>query len=41
VKMLIADIYPIPIYFSLGVIVGVLALAVVTSVTIGKRAHRG
>jgi len=40
VKMLIADIYPIPIYFSLGVIVGVLAIAVITSVTIGKRAHK-
>ena len=40
VKMLIADFYPIPIYFSLGVIVGVLAIAVVTSVTIGKRASR-
>jgi tellurite resistance protein TerC len=38
VKMLIADIYPIPIYFSLGVIVGVLAIAIITSVTIGKRA---
>ena len=37
VKMLIADFYPIPIYFSLGVIVGVLAIAVITSVTIGKR----
>jgi TerC family integral membrane protein len=38
VKMLIADIYQIPIYFSLGVIVGVLAMAVITSVTLGKRA---
>ena len=34
----VADIYPIPIYFSLGVIVGVLAIAVITSVTIGKKA---
>jgi TerC family integral membrane protein len=40
VKMLIADIYPIPIFASLGVIVGVLAIAVISSVTIGKRAHR-
>jgi tellurite resistance protein TerC len=40
VKMLIADIYPIPIYFSLGVIVGVLAIAVITSVTVGKRTHK-
>jgi TerC family integral membrane protein len=37
VKMLLVDIYPIPIHFSLGVIVGVLALAVITSVTLGKK----
>jgi TerC family integral membrane protein len=36
-KMLLTDIWPIPIYFSLGVIVGVLALAIVTSVTIGAK----
>ena len=36
-KMLLADIYPIPIYFSLGVIVGVLAISIVTSITIGKK----
>jgi tellurite resistance protein TerC len=41
IKMLIADFYQIPIYFSLGVIVGVLAIAVITSVTIGKREHKG
>ncbi len=36
-KMLLADVYPIPIYFSLGVIVGVLAISIVTSITIGKK----
>jgi len=36
-KMLLADIYPIPIYFSLGVIVGVLAISIITSITIGKK----
>lgn len=40
VKMLVSDIYPIPIYFSLGVIVGVLAISVITSVTIGKKDGR-
>ena len=39
-KMLLADIYPIPIHFSLGVIVGVLALAIITSVTFGKKGDR-
>jgi tellurite resistance protein TerC len=37
VKMLVSDIYPIPIYFSLGIIVGVLAISVISSVTIGKK----
>jgi tellurite resistance protein TerC len=37
VKMLIADYYPIPIHISLMVIVFVLAIAVITSVTTGKR----
>ncbi|HEX8960304.1 MAG TPA: TerC family protein [Geobacteraceae bacterium] len=37
VKMLLTDIWPIPIYFSLGVIVGVLVISVVTSITIGKK----
>jgi tellurite resistance protein TerC len=36
-KMLLSDIYPIPIYFSLGVIVGALAISIVTSITIGKK----
>lgn len=37
VKMLIAGYYPIPIHISLMVIVFVLAIAVITSVTTGKR----
>ena len=37
VKMLLADIYHIPVYFSLGVIIGALAVAIITSVTIGKQ----
>ncbi|QVW36101.1 TerC family protein [Geobacter sulfurreducens] len=45
VKMLLVDIYHIPIIFSLGTIVGVLAISILTSVTIGNRraraAHRG
>ena len=36
-KMLLADVYPIPIYFSLGVIVGVLAISIATSLTISKK----
>ena len=32
VKMLLSSVYPIPIYFSLGVIVGVLAITIITSV---------
>lgn len=39
VKMLLVDIWHIPIHFSLGVIVGALAIAILTSVTIGKH-HR-
>jgi len=39
VKMLIADHYPIPINISLMVIVSVLAIAVITSLTIGKKRH--
>lgn len=35
-KMLLADIWHVPIHFSLGVIVGSLAIAILTSVTIGK-----
>jgi tellurite resistance protein TerC len=37
VKMLIADHYPIPIHISLMVIVSVLAIAVIASLTIGKK----
>lgn len=38
VKMLLVDLYHIPIYFSLGVIIGALAIAILTSVTVGRRA---
>lgn len=37
VKMLLVDLIHIPIYFSLGVIVGVLAISILTSITIGQR----
>ncbi len=37
VKMLLADIWPIPIHISLMVIVSVLAIAIVLSVTVGKK----
>ncbi len=41
VKMLLSSIYPIPTSFSLGVIVGVLTIAILTSITIGKnRGHK-
>jgi TerC family integral membrane protein len=40
VKMLLSDIFPIPVIFSLGVIVGVLTLAVLTSVTLGSRGNK-
>lgn len=43
-KMLLVDIYHIPIIFSLGTIMGVLLISILTSVTIGnkraKAAHR-
>jgi tellurite resistance protein TerC len=39
VKMVISDYYPIPIHISLMVIISVLAIAVITSVTIGKKRH--
>ncbi|MRR53044.1 MAG: TerC family protein [Deltaproteobacteria bacterium] len=32
VKMLLSSVYPIPIYFSLGVIAGVLTITIITSV---------
>ena len=38
-KMIISDYYPIPIHFSLMVIVAVLAIAVITSATFGKKKH--
>jgi tellurite resistance protein TerC len=38
-KMLLVDIYPVPIHFSLGIIVGVLALAIIMSVTFGKKGN--
>lgn len=37
IKMLLVDIYHVPIFFSLGVILGVLVISVATSVTIGRR----
>ncbi len=36
-KMLLTDIYPVPIHFSLGIIIGSLAIAIITSITIGKK----
>jgi tellurite resistance protein TerC len=41
VKMLLSGTYPIPIYFSLGVIIGVLAISILTSVMLSpkKRHH--
>ncbi len=40
VKMLLVDICHIPIGFSLGTIVGVLAISIITSVTIGSKKAR-
>ncbi|SNB45925.1 TerC family protein [Geobacter sp. DSM 9736] len=40
VKMLLVDIFHIPIYFSLGMILGVLTISIITSVTIGKKHRR-
>lgn len=37
IKMLLGDIYPIPIHFSLGVIVGVLAISIAVSLAIPKK----
>jgi tellurite resistance protein TerC len=37
VKMLLSQTYPVPIYFSLGVIVGVLTISIIMSITIGAR----
>lgn len=36
IKMLLSQTYPIPIYFSLGIIVGVLTISIITSLTIGS-----
>lgn len=40
VKMLLTDIYHISIYFSLGMIVGVLTISILTSITIGSRKEK-
>jgi len=41
VKMLLADTrFEIPVHFSLGVIFGVLAISIITSITVGKKWHR-
>jgi tellurite resistance protein TerC len=37
VKMLLADLWPIPTYFSLGIIVGVLLISILMSVMFGKK----
>lgn len=37
VKMILSPVYHVPIYFSLGVIVGALAISIMTSVTVGSR----
>jgi tellurite resistance protein TerC len=39
-KMLISSVYHIPIYFSLGVIVGALAISIFTSITIGAKSKK-
>lgn len=39
-KMLLVDVWHIPIYFSLGVIVGSLTIAILTSITIGRHRHQ-
>jgi tellurite resistance protein TerC len=36
-KMLLSAVYQVPLYFSLGVIMGALALSIITSVTIGAK----
>ncbi|HTG80609.1 MAG TPA: TerC family protein [Geobacteraceae bacterium] len=36
-KMLLSDIYPIPVHVSLAVIVGALAVSIITSVTFGTK----
>ena len=38
-KMLLVDIWHIPIYFSLGVIAGALSISILTSITIGRKRH--
>ena len=39
-KMLLADVYPIPIGAALGVVIGILALAILSSVLFPPAAHR-
>jgi len=41
IKMLLSSVYPIPIYFSLGVIVGVLAITIITSVVFDTKDSKG
>ena len=40
VKMLLADLYPIPVVFSLGIIIGVLTISVLASIVVGNRGVR-
>ncbi|MRR33157.1 TerC family protein [bacterium] len=36
-KMLLSSVYQVPIYFSLGVIIGALAISIIISITSGKK----
>jgi tellurite resistance protein TerC len=36
-KMLLSSVYQIPIYFSLGVIIGALAISIMISITVGSK----
>jgi len=36
-KMLLSSVYQVPIYFSLGIIIGALAISIIISITIGKK----
>jgi len=36
-KMLLSSVYQVPIFFSLGVIIGALAISIIISVTFGKK----
>jgi tellurite resistance protein TerC len=37
VKMLLTDLYPVPVVFSLGVIIGVLAVSIAASLMFGPK----